>query len=297
MAAVLKSMSDELAGVVESAGADVVRVEGRRRLPASGIRWSSGGVIVTAHHVVERDERLRVGAGDEDGQPAELVGRDPTTDLAVLRVEGFEAGSAEWAEAGALKVGHVVLALGRPGHTVQATLGIVSALGEAWRTRAGGTVDRYLQTDVVMYPGFSGGPLVSTAGQIMGMNTSAHRGVSLTIPTTTVKRVVDSILTHGKVQRGYLGVGVQAVHLPQALVDELGQETGLILVSVEPDSAADQGGLLLGDTLLSLDGEPTRQLDELLDLLGHEMAGREVVARILRGGGVREQKLTVGERK
>lgn len=297
MAKMLESMSEELAEVVATAGGDVVRVEGRRRLPASGIRWKQEGLIVTAHHVVERDERLRVSAGEEEGVAAELVGRDPTTDLAVLKADGFAAGSANWAGTDPLKVGHVVLALGRPGLTVQATLGIVSALGDSWRTRSGGLVDRYLQTDVVMYPGFSGGPLVNTAGNLLGVNTSALRGVSLTLPTSTVERVVDSLMTHGKVRRGYLGVGVQAVQLPEALAEELGQETGLILVSVEPDSPADRGGLLLGDTLLSLDGEPVRRLDELLTLLSQEMADREVVARILRSGGVREQKLKVGERR
>ncbi len=298
MATMLESMSEELAGVVEAAGGDVVRVEGRRRLPASGIRWTQDGLIVTAHHVVERDERLRASAGDDDDSvAAELIGRDPTTDLAVLRAEGLAAGSAKWAGTDPLKVGHVVLALGRPGRSVQATLGIVSALGDSWRTRSGGLVDRYLQTDVVMYPGFSGGPLVNTAGEILGANTSALRGVSLTLPTSTVERVVEAIVTHGRVRRGYLGVGVQAVQLPEALAEELGQETGLILVSVEAGSPADEGGLMLGDTLLSLDGEPVRRLDELLTLLSQEMAGREVVARILRSGGVREQQVTVGERK
>lgn len=297
MAEILKNMSEELAGVVDLAGPAVLRVEGRRRLPASGIAWSNEGVIVTANHVVERDEQLRVGTGEEHGAEAELVGRDPTTDLAVLRAGGLEAPAPNWSEAEQLRVGHIVLALGRPGHSVQATLGIVSALGDSWRTRSGGTVDRYLQTDVVMYPGFSGGPLVNTAGQVLGLNTSALRGVSLSIPTVTVRRVVDSILTHGKVRRGYLGVGVQAVQLPQSLAEELGQETGLILVSVEEDSPASNGGLMLGDTLLSLDGEPVRQLDELLNLLGQEMTDREVVVRILRGGGVREQKVKLGERR
>ena len=296
MANVIKDMSNELATVVESAGVSVVRVEGRRRMPASGIVWGDAGVVVTANHVAERDDRLRVGVDDKQAIGAELVGRDPTTDLAVLRASEIKASPAETVGDDGLRVGHIVLALGRPGKTVQATLGIVSAIGNSWRTRAGGTVDRYLQTDVIMYPGFSGGPLVDAQGKVLGMNTSAMRGVSVAIPSVTVDRVVESILSHGKVRRGYLGVGVQPVQLPEALGEELGQETGLILVSVEPGSPADAGGLTLGDTLLSLDGEPVRQLDELLNLLSHDMVGKEVVVRTLRGGGVREQKLTVGER-
>ena len=297
MPTVIQNMSNELAGVVETAGSAVVRVEGRRRLSASGIVWAEDGVIVTAHHVLERDDGLSLGFGGEEKVTAELVGRDPGTDLAVLRSDQKGMKPGDWIDADTLRVGHLVLALGRPGRTVQATLGIVSALGTSWRTAAGGMVDRYLQTDVVMYPGFSGGPLVNVEGKVLGLNTSALRGVSLAIPTSTVRRVVDAILTHGKVRRGYLGVGVQPVRLPQALAKELGQETGLILVSVEPGSPADKAGLMLGDTLLSVDGAPVRQLDELLDLLSHEFVDREVVLRILRAGGVLEQKVRIGERE
>lgn len=297
MANVVEGISKELASIVEAAGPAVVRVEGRRRLPASGIVWSEGGIVVTAHHVVEREDRLSVGLADDQQVDAELVGRDPTTDLAVLRVEGVGLSPAAPAALDDLSVGHLVLALGRPGRTVQATLGIVSALGTSWRTAAGGTIDRYLQTDVVMYPGFSGGPLVNAEGKVLGLNTSALRGVSLSIPNSTVDRIVESILSHGKVQRGYLGVGVQPVKLPEALAEELGQETGLILISVEPGSPAEAGGLTLGDTLLSLHGDPVLRLDDLLSLLSSELVGEEVIVRVLRGGGVREQKVTIGERQ
>jgi S1-C subfamily serine protease len=296
MASVVEGISNELAGMVEAAGPAVVRVEGRRRLPASGIVWSDDGIVVTAHHVVERDDRIGVGLADGKQVEAELVGRDPTTDLAVLRVEGAQPSSSMAAQTGDLSVGHLVLALGRPGRTVQATLGIVSALGTSWRTAAGGTIDRYLQTDVVMYPGFSGGPLVDAEGKVLGLNTSALRGVSLTIPNLTVDRVVESILSHGRVQRGYLGVGVQPVNLPEGLAKELGQETGLILISVEPGSPAEAGGLTLGDTLLSVHGEPVKRLDDLLSLLSGELVGEEVLIRILRGGEPGEQKVIVGER-
>ncbi len=296
MPSVIENMSNEMAKMVELAGPAVVRVEGRRRMPASGIVWSKEGVIVTAHHVLERDDRLRVGFGGEEKVDAQLVGRDPSTDLAVLKADQKGLTPADWAELEGLKVGHLVLALGRPGRTVQATLGIVSALGTNWRTAAGGMVDRYLQTDVVMYPGFSGGALVDVEGKVLGLNTSALGGVSLTIPTSTVRRVAQALLTDGKVRRGYLGVGVQPVRLPDALIDKLGQETGLILVSVEPGSPAEKGGLTLGDSLLSMDGNPLRRLDELLDLLSHELVGREVALRVLRAGEAREVKVKIGER-
>ncbi len=300
MAEVLRSLSDAMATTVETAGPGVLRVAARRRLPASGIVWSADGVIVTAHHVVERDENISIGQPDtstSEGIPATLVGRDPTTDLAVLRADTIDLAVPTWAEPDDLRVGHLVLALGRPGSTVQATLGIVSALGESWRTPAGGRVDPYLQTDLVMYPGFSGGPLVDVSGHVLGLNTSALlRGISVTVPTTTLRQVVETLLAHGRVRRGYLGVGAQPVRLPTALAEQLAQETGLLLVSVEPDGPADRGGLLLGDTIVAFEGQPVRHLDDLLALLSGDRVGASVSLRLVRGGLVQELTVTVGER-
>jgi S1-C subfamily serine protease len=297
MTEVLRNLSDDLAATVETAGSGVVRVEARRRLPASGIVWSSDGVVVTAHHVVERDENISVGTAGGETVAAALVGRDPTTDLAVLRVEGADLTPPTWAEPEGLSVGHLVLGLGRPGRTVQATLGIVSALGEGWRTPAGGRVEPYLQTDLVMYPGFSGGPLVDVAGGVLGLNTSALlRGISLSVPTPTVRQVVETLLAHGRVRRGYLGVGAQPVRLPADLAEGVGQETGLLLVSVEPGAPADGAGLTLGDTIVALDGQPVRHMDELLALLGGDRVGASVPVGIVRGGQTQEMTVTIGER-
>jgi S1-C subfamily serine protease len=296
MAKVLRNLSDALAATVEATGPAVVRVEGRRRLPASGIVWSADGIIVTAHHVVQRDENIGVGLPNGQAVPATLVGRDPTTDLAVLRAQTEGLTPPAWTDLESLQVGHLVLALGRPGQTVQATLGIVSALGDSWRTPAGGRLDRYLQTDVVMYPGFSGGPLVDAAGQVLGLNTSALlRGISLTVPAPTLRQVVETLLAHGRVRRGYLGVGAQPVRLPAALKQQLGQETGVLLVSVESGSPAEQGGLLLGDTIVSLDGQPVRHMDDLLALLSGDRVGAAVPVRIVRGGQVQELTVVIGE--
>jgi S1-C subfamily serine protease len=298
MTTVLTQLSDTLAGAVEAAAAGIVRVEGRRRLAASGIVWSPD-IIVTAHHVLRRDENITIGLPDGQKVSASVAGRDPTTDLAVLRIESNPLKPAPLANLGEqpLKVGHLVLALGRPGKSVQVTIGVVSALGEGWRTPAGGQIDQYLQTDVVMYPGFSGGPLVNTNGELVGLNTSGLlRGVSLALPVVTVARVVDTLLAHGRVRRGYLGVSTQPVRLPETLKEELNQETGLLLTGVEADGPAGTGGLLLGDTIVALDGSPVRYHDDLLALLAAGRAGTEVVVRIIRSGQVQELKVSVGER-
>jgi S1-C subfamily serine protease len=297
MAAVLLSLSNELVAAVEAASPAIVRVEGRRRMPATGIVWSADGVILTAHHVVTRDEKITVGLSGDDSIPAEFIGRDPTTDLAVLRVEAGDLTPAQWATSDDLQVGQLVLALGRPGRTVQATLGIVSAVGKSWRTPAGGEIDRYVQTDVVMYPGFSGGPLVGAGGAFLGLNTSALlQGVSITVPSDTLSSIVSSLLAHGSVRRGYLGVGAQPVRLPDPLAAELDQETALLLVNVEPESPAAAGGLLMGDTIVTFDGEPVRHMDDLHALLSEDRIGRAVPVRIIRGGELREIKVTLGVR-
>jgi S1-C subfamily serine protease len=295
---ILTDLSQTLATTVETAGTGVVRVEARARVPASGIVWSADGVIVTAHHVVEEEESIGIGLSDGRAATAKLVGRDPTTDIAVLRADTTGLVTHGWADLTNLRVGHLVLALGRPERTVMATLGIVSALGESWRSPAGGRLDRYLQTDVVMYPGFSGGPLVDASGQFLGLNTSALlRGVSLTVPYSTLQQIVQTLLTKGKISRGYLGIGAQPVRLPAALAQQLNQETGLMLVSVETGGPAEKAGLLLGDVLVGLAGAPVRHLDDLLSSLAADRIGSTVPVRIIRGGQLQQVSVVVGERE
>jgi S1-C subfamily serine protease len=296
MASALQSLSDATAAIVESAGRGIVRVEARRRLPASGFVWSADGVIVTAHHVVEQDENIAIGLPDGKTVSATLVGRDPTTDIAVLRAQGATLTPLALAEIENLRVGHIVLALARPGQNVMATMGIVSALGNQWRTPMGGSLDRYLQTDVAMYPGFSGGALVDAMGQVLGLNTSAIlRDITVSVPVPTLRRVVDALLTHGRVRRGYLGIGAQPIRLPDKLKQQLGQETGLLLMSVEPASPGDRSGLALGDTIVAMDGQPIRHLDQLLTMLASDRIGQTVPLRVVRGGQVQEVKVTIGE--
>lgn len=297
MTAILSDVSEALADVVAAAGPSVVRVEGRQRVPASGAAWSADGLVVTAHHVLETDDAVTIGLANGERRQATLVGRDPTTDIALLRVQGGGIEAGRWADTPTIRVGHMVLALGRPGGALRATLGIVSALGDAWRTPAGGSVDQYLQSDVVMYPGFSGGPLVNVSGSLLGINTSmVLRGISLTLPTSTVRRVAQTLLEHGRVRRGFLGVSVQPVRLPKALAQTLSQETGLLVTGVEVGGPADQGGMILGDILVRMDEEHIRRVEDLLAFLGGERAGTRAAARIVRGGALQGVSVSVGER-
>lgn len=294
---VLAELSNGLAAVVKSAGPSVVRVEGRRRLPATGIVWSTDGVIVTAHHVVTRNDKIKVGFADGSTANASLVGRDPTTDLAILRTDAAELPTFTETNKNELGVGNFVLALGRPGKTVQASLGIVSALGDSWRTGMGGKIDKYVQADLVMYPGFSGGPLVDVNGNLAGLNTSALvRGASIAVPTATIARVADSLLAHGRVKRGYLGVSTQQVRLPDDVRDEIGQKRGLLIVSVEPNSPAAAAGLTLGDTIVALADASVQNHDDLLAQLTSDRVDQKTPAKILRGGQVSTLNVVIAER-
>jgi S1-C subfamily serine protease len=294
----LEDVSNALAAAVANAGQSVVRIEARRRMPASGIVWTPDGVIVTASHVVRREDDIRVGLSSGEKIAATLVGRDVTTDLAVLNVKASDHIGVSWADDDDIRVGHIALALGRPGANVMATFGIVSALGESWKTPAGGSLDRYLQTDVVMYPGFSGGLLVNAVGEGMGMNTSGLlRGISLAVPHSSMTKTVETLLEHGRVRRGYLGVGVQPVRLPAALAEKLAQESGVLLTSVEPQSPGEKGGLVLGDTIVRLADQTISHVDDLLASLSGEMVGVEVPVQIVRGGKIKDLNVEIGERE
>ena len=293
----LTEVSHQMADVVAAAGALVARVEGRRRFPASGVIWSTDGLVVTANHVVKRDDQIGVGLADGSHVAATLVGRDPSTDLALLKIDATDLAAATWVDAADLRVGHLALALGRPGETVQATLGIVSALGGPWRTAVGGKVDSYVQTDVLMYPGFSGGPLVAADGRVAGLNTSAlTRGTSIALPAATLQRVVAELAQHGRVKRGYLGVGLQPVRLAAGIQEALQQETGVMLLSVEDDGPAAAAGLVQGDIVVALDGRPVRHIDGLQALLTGDRVGQRVPVSVVRGGAVTELQIVIGER-
>ncbi len=292
----IQDFSTALADLVESAGQHVVQVNARRRLSASGVIWSEDGVIVTAHHVVRRDEGIVVGLPDGTHAEATLIGRDPSSDLAVLKVDASGLAVPAWGASDDLRVGHFVLALARPRQSVQATHGIVSGLGAPFGGRGPGRGTRFVRTDVLMYPGFSGGPLATTAGALAGINTSAlRRGVSITVPSDTVAQVAETLLAHGRMPRGYLGVGLQPVRLPDAVQESLAQETGLMIMSVEADAPAAGAGIVQGDVLVALDGEPTPHIDALEALLVGDRVGRSVSLQFIRGGQVQQADVTVGQ--
>jgi S1-C subfamily serine protease len=299
-ASALLALSNDLAEAVARAGQTVVAVYGRPRMPSSGVHWRPG-VVVTAEHTLKRDEDLSVGLPDGRTVPAVLAGRDPSTDLAVLKLQGEEFPTAEIGDAAALRVGHMVLAVARPGERgrgLSASWGVISALGGPWRTWYGGQVEQFIRLDLTLYPGFSGGPLVDAHGRVVGINTSGPRSMALTISRLTVDRVVDQLLEKGRIVRGYLGLGMQPVRLPESLKRSLNlpRTGGVIIVAVEPDSPAERAGLLIGDILIALEGVTVSDTADVQALLGPERVGTTVGASIIRAGQLLERAITVGER-
>jgi len=332
--------SEGLADAVERAAAATVLVDARRRLPASGVVWpavpgggAGGAAVVTADHVLERDEEITVGLPDGGERPATLVGRDPRSDLAVLRVEASEGEllPAELAPAGESRVGQLVLAVGRPfPGGAQASAGVLSAVGvhplarvrvrRAWAEHGGhgahgepGRVRRriavrrepaagglgYLRPELTLYPGFSGGPLADVRGRVLGVNSShLARGAGLAIPAAAVTPIVASLLETGRVARAYIGIASQPTALPEALAEKAGgQHVGLLIVGIEAESPAGAAGVLVGDILLGVAGEPVGGAEELAAQLGPERVGQRVTLALLRGGEPHELTVTLGERE
>lgn len=295
----LVGLSNDLAGAVERAGAGIVAVNARHRVPSSGVHWRAG-VVVTADHTVERDEEITVTLPDGRGVPATLAGRDPGTDVAVLKLQGAELPVAAIGDDASLKVGHFVLAVARPGESgLSASVGVISAIGGAWRTWRGGQIERLVRLDLTLYPGFSGGALVDAQGRVAGIVTSGlSRGMGLAIPASTVNRVTDQLLAKGRIARGYLGVGMQPVTIPDTLVSKLGLSGsgGLVIVSVQGGGPAEQAGLMVGDILVALEGQPISDTDHVQAMLDPERVGKTVSARLVRGGEPAEVAIIVGER-
>lgn len=285
----LTNLSDELAAVVERAGASVAAVYGGGRLPASGVHWKPG-LIVTADHSLRRDEEIRVGLAGGDTISAELAGRDPGTDLAVLRIDANALPAVGDARATNQRTGEIVLAVGRHRDIgVCAAMGIVSVVGPGYQTWRGGKLDAFLRLDIELYPGNSGALVVDSRGNTLGIATSMHSRIApVAIPARTVDRVAAELAKRGYVARGYLGVGMQPVGIPEG--------GGLIVVSVEKNSPAAQAGFLIGDILIALDGKPVRDPREVQAFLTGENIGKAIPAAILRGGERKEIRITVGEK-
>ena len=289
MANELAALSDELAAAVERTGQSVVAVHARPRFSSSGVFWRPG-IIVTAEHTIRREEEITVTLPNGSNAPATLAGSDAGTDVAVLRVE--ETGSAPGPLAGAVPApGNLVLAIGRSQDSgVNATMGIVSAVSGGWRTWRGGRLDHYIRLDLTLYPGSSGGVVVNTAGEAIGIATSVlSRIAGVAIPATTLDRVVDEILARGRVARGYLGVGLQPVELPD-------HHKGLIVLSLEPEGPAAKAGVLIGDILVSLGGKAVPDTDDLQSVLESHGVGEGVEVEVLRGGVPKKLAIAIGER-
>jgi S1-C subfamily serine protease len=293
-----QALSEAVSSAVEKAGAFTLTVDTRRRMPASGIALSPD-LVLTADHVVERDEDLSVYLPDGSQIGVTLAGRDPGSDLAVLRLSSPALTVAQLAPDEA-RLGQLVLALGRPSPAgLQVSLGVVSALGGPVRTRRGGLLERVLRSDANPHPGFSGGPLIDAAGNVLGINTSGLAGGELlTIPATLAWGLAQAIAQHGRVKRGFLGIRSQPVHLPAAQQQALGraQQVGLLLVGIEETGPAEQGGLLVGDILVGLGGKPVMDPDDLLTHLASSIVGQEIPVEVLRGEQVKLIAVTIGER-
>ena len=285
----LAALSSELADVVGKVGKSVVAVDARPRFGSSGVFWRPG-IVVTAEHMVRREEEIEVTLPDGKTVTASVAGSDPGTDLAVLKVDG-NAGETPVVAAGEPVPGNLALSIGRsPDSGVNATMGIVSAVSGSWRTWRGGRLDHYIRLDLTLYPASSGGLVVNTKGEAIGIATSAlSRIAGLAIPASTVNRVVEEILSRGHVARGYLGVGLQPVELPD-------HHKGLIVLSLEPEGPAAKAGVLIGDVIISLGGTAVNDTDDIQSVLERHAVGQTIPAGLVRGGAAVTIGVVIGER-
>jgi S1-C subfamily serine protease len=293
----LVALSNELAGAVQRAGRSVVTVHARPRLPSSGVHWREG-VVVTAEHTVKHDEEITIGLPDGSSVPATLVGRDPGTDLAVLKAD-LTNPAVDFSDV-QVQTGNLALAIGRaPDSGVNATMGVISAVSGAWRTWRGGMVDQYIRLDLTLYPGSSGGAVINPLGEVLGIATSGlSRLAGLAVPTSTVNRIVNELLTQGHISRGYLGLGLQPIAIPDVLAKrlKLSGPGGVIVLSVEPDGPSERAGLLIGDILVALDGKPIKDTDDVQSVLEPGFVGKSIPATLVRAGALTDASITVGER-
>jgi len=280
----LVALSNDLATTVERVADGVVAVEARSRIGSSGF-FIRPDLILTADHALESDE-VEIVRADGTAEPATIAGRDPSTDLALLRVTS-PGTPLEFAAPESLRVGAIALAVARDDDgDLAASMGVISAVGGAWRTWQGGDVDRFVRPDLSLYPRFSGSPLVDVGGRVFGLNTGGlSRRQVVTVPGATIQRVVDALLTRGgRIPRGYLGVALQAV------------AGGAIVLGVEPGSPADRGGLIVGDIIVAIGGGRIADADDVHARLGTGTVGTELAIDVLRGGAPASLRVTVGDR-
>ena len=294
---VLRTLSNQMADAVERSSAALVVVNGRQRQPASGIVYTQD-TILTANHVLERTDQITIQTPDKRTLPAQVIGRDPATDLAVLRVADLGIQPAQ-AAAEQARVGQLVLALGRnPTDGPMASVGIVSTVNGPLRTERGGTVERFIRTDAIPYPGFSGGPLIDAEGRVVGMlTTGLFDGIPLAIPLDIASQIAETLTKQGVIKRGYLGISSQLIELPEAQRAGRSNEHGLLIVRVEEQSPAQQAGVLIGDILLTLDGHALNDAEDLHLVLSGDRVGKTIPLEVIRGNALHTLNITVGQRK
>ena len=289
----LNALSEALASAVEGASAFTLGVEGTRRW-ASATVWSDDLAVVATHVLGRKDEGHVVLPGGER-RKATVIGRDASTDISVLRIEGGGLSVPKWSESEQVRVGEIVLAVGRPHGEPRVTMGVISGLSGPWSTRLGAPVAKYIDTDGELRRGFSGGALITTEGEVLGMNTHALLRGGATVPTATVRRVVDQLVEHGEIRPGYIGAAVQSVPLGDGAREAAGQPSALLVSSVAPGAPGAEAGIVVGDLLLSVDDGPLQSVEDLLATLSGR-TGQEVTLRVLRGTAVEAVKVTVGTR-
>lgn len=255
----------------------------------SGFVFTSNGYILTNSHVVHGANRVGVTLGDGTRYPADLIGDDPETDIAVVRVAASDLPTVALGDSRAVRVGQLAIAIGHPyGFQCTVTAGVVSALGRTLRARSGRLIDDVLQTDAALNPGNSGGPLVNSRGEVIGVNTAVilpAQGICFAIAINTAKYVAGRLIRDGRVKRSKIGVSVQTVALPErlALRHDLAAEKGVLVVAVEPGGPAERAGLEEGDVIVGFDGRPVAGIDDLHRLLTEERVGIWARLTVLRG--------------
>jgi S1-C subfamily serine protease len=279
---------------VESVGPAVVRIDvkgpGGRGGTGSGVIISPDGLILSNSHVVNGERQVSLVLQDGTRFTARVVGDDPDTDLALLRAEGSGLPHAVLGNSRALKRGQIAVAIGNPlGFESTVTAGVVSALGRTLRARSGRMIDDVVQTDAALNPGNSGGPLVSSRGEVIGINTAiiqGAQGICFAVASNTAEYVVGEILQHGRVRRAFIGISASLAAIPRVAARAAGldQENGVLIVDLSSDGPAERAGLLAGDVLVSIGARPLQGADDLVRALDAASVGRDLALRFLRRG-------------
>jgi len=246
------------------------------------------------------DEDIKVLLDGGRTVSAKLAGRDPSTDIAVLRIEEGSSGAPPFGDSTSLRLGHLVLALGRTRRgDLVASSGIIGGISGEWRNRRGGKLDQHIRLDLALYPGFSGGPLLNARGEVVGINTRGlGHGRAVTVPVATVNRVVEELLERGHIARPYLGIAMQPVEVPENMRSKLPTQTrvGLLVMHVENGGPAEKAGVLLGDVLFEVGGETVEHVDAIQDSLATSRIGDVLQIRVIRAGEIKPVSITLGER-